>query len=169
MVVQSTNVSTRFAEYQHSLPFQQYAVYPSYEEDHTRDAGGGMTPFPFFMTCGDPRMFGELFDVPNMHRCTCMEDVLEAAGVYDYHRFICGFHIKGMGKSEVREDYCPLDWYYQSASLRLKYPDQWEHYLILDQVSPADFWKGTVVQYIERYERPNHKIGCDASWSEQAV
>ena len=29
MVVQSTNVSTRFAEYRHSVPYKQYAVYAS--------------------------------------------------------------------------------------------------------------------------------------------
>ena len=169
-VAQSTNVSTRFAEYKHSVPFNQYAVYPSWEEDHTRDDGGGMTPMPTFMTCDpEPSMFGDLFDVPNMHQCRCMEDVWEAAGISDYHRFICGYHIHGMAKSLVDEKLCPLDWYYQSASLRLKYPDQWEHYLILDQVSPADFWKGKVVQYLGRYEWPNHQIGCDASWSEQAV
>ena len=86
--------------------------------------------------------------------------------VSDYHRFICGYHIHGMAKSLVDEKLCPPDWYYHSASLRLKYPDQWEHYLILDQVSPANFLKGTVVQYLGRYEWPNHKIGCDASWSE---
>ena len=169
MVVQSTNVSTRFAEYRHSVPYKQYAVYASWEEDHTRDDGGGMSHSPTFMTCDPkPRMFGDLFDFPDMHRCRCMEDVLEAAGIEDYHRFICGYHIKGMGKSHVDEKFCPLDWYYQSASLRLKYPDQWDHYLILDQVCPADFWKGTILQQLGRYEWPNHRIGCDASWSEQA-
>ena len=140
VVAQSTNVSTRFAEYKHSVPFNQYAVYSSWEEDHTRDDGGGMTPMPTFMTCDpEPSMFGDLFDVPNMHQCRCMEDVWEAAGIFDYHRLICGYHIHGMAKSLVDEKLCPLDWYYQSASLPLKYPDQWEHYLILDQVSPVDF------------------------------
>ena len=52
-VAQSTNVSTRFAEYKHSVPFNQYAVYSSWEEDHTRDDGGGMEPFPTFRTCGE--------------------------------------------------------------------------------------------------------------------
>ena len=169
MVVQSTNVSTRFAEFRHSVPYQQYAVYRSWEEDHTRDDGGGMSHSPKFMTCDStPRMFGDLFDLPDMNRCRSMEDVLEAAGIVDYHRFICGYHIKGMGKSLIDEKFCPLDWYYQSASLRLKYPDQWDHYLILDQVSPADFWKGTFLQELGRYEWPNHRVGCDASWSEHA-
>ena len=148
------------------MPYNQYAVYPSFEEDHTRDGGGGMTPFPRFMTCGEPRMFGDLFDVENMHQCKCMEDVLEAAGVYDYHRFICGYHIHRMAKSQVRDDFCVLDWYYQPSALRLKYPDVWDHYLLLDQVSPINFYKATTVQWQGSYVWPNHKIGCDSSWGE---
>ena len=76
MVAQSTNVSTHFAQYKHSVPYKQYAVYASWEEDHTRDDGGGMSHSPTFMTCDSkPRMFGDLFDFPDMHRCRCMEDV----------------------------------------------------------------------------------------------
>ena len=111
-----------------------------------------MTAFPTFKTCGEPSMFGDLFDVPNMHQCRCMEDVWEAAGISDYHRFICGYYIHGMEKSLEDEKLCPLDWYYQSAEQRMKNPDLWEHYLILDQVSPVDFWKGRQCQYIGKYE-----------------
>ena len=163
-LVVSTPASTRFAEYKHSLAFNQYVVYKSYGEDHTREGKGGMEFWPTFMTCDDPRMFGDVFDVA--HKCRSMEEVWEAAGILDYHRFICGYHIHGVEKSLVDEKLCPLDWYYQSAELRMSNPDLWEHDLILDQVSPVDFWKGRQCQYIGMYEWPNHRIGCDAAWGQ---
>ena len=142
----------------------QYDTYTSWEEGHTRDEGGGMDAWPAFQMCdARPSMFGDLFEFDNMHRCRSIEDVMETAGIIDYHRFICGFHLRGMGKSMLNPQLCPLDWYYQSASQRLRDPDVWEHYLLLDQASPGDFWKSVTVSHIGQYHWPNHRIGADAA------
>ena len=167
MVVVSTNVSTRFAEFRHSVPYMQYAAYMSWEEHHNRTDGGGMDAFPTFQTCSEPRMFGDMF--PHLHGCVSMEEALEADDILDYARYICGFHIQGMGQSIVDENLCPLDWYYQSCQQRMKDPNVWDHYLILDAVSPVDFWKASTIKYLGAYYWPDHSIGCDASWSESTA
>ena len=118
--------------------------------------------WPKFMTCDDPRIFGDVFET--VDKCRSMEEVWEAFGITDYHRFICGYHIHGLAESLVDEKLCPLDWYYQSAELRMQNPDLWDHYLILDQVSPVNFWKGRKCEHVGRYEWPNHRIGVDATW-----
>ena len=158
----STPESTRFAEYKHSVPFNQYVVYPSHGADHTREGQGGMSFWPTFMTCDEPRIFGDLFD--DGHKCRSMEEVWEASGISDYHRFICGYHIHGVEKSLVDEKLCPLDWYYQTCAQRFRNPDVWDHFILLDQVSPVNFWKSTTFKKIGQYEWPGHCIGGDATF-----
>ena len=96
-----------------------------------------MDPFPKFTSC-DPKpcMFGDLF--PHILQGGSMEEVLEADDILDYERYICGFHIHEQGKSIVDKNLCPLDWYYQTFEQRMKDPNVWEHYPILDVVSPVD-------------------------------
>ena len=103
-----------------------------------------------------------MYDVENRHRCASMEDVLEAAGLADYERYICGFHIHRKSVSLVDARLCPLDWYYQDTAQRLRDPDVWDHYLILDQVSPVNFWKAKVVTHVGKYSWLGHRIGGDA-------
>ena len=98
-----------------------------------------------------------------------MEDVLEAAGISNYHRFICGYHIHGMAESRVDPALCPLDWYYQTDKQRMKDADVWDHCLLLDQVSPVTFWQSEVLQRVGQYTWPQHRIGTDSSWREQGV
>ena len=123
-----------------------------------------MDAFPTFQTCSEPRMFGDMFS--HLHGCVSMEEALEADDILDYARYICGFHIKGMGKSTVDVNLCPLEWYYQSSQQHYRDPNVWEHYLILDAVSPVDFWKATEVKYLGKFHWADHSIGCDASWRE---
>ena len=159
----STPQSNRLSEYRHSLPFNNFSVYGSYAPLHTRGGGGGMTFQPTFMTCDThPRMFGDVFD--QVEKYHCMEEVFHANGIHDFHRFICGYHIHRKGKCVVDERLCPLDWYYQSAQQYQDDPNVWEHYLILDQVSPVDFWKGQITQPLGPYEWGDHSIGAYASW-----
>ena len=93
-----------------------------------------------------------------------MEDVFHAAGIDDFHRFICGYHIHREDKSLVDPRLCPLDWYYQSAQQYQDDPNVFGHYLILDQVSPVDFWQGRKTMFLGQYEWRDHRIGVDASW-----
>ena len=121
-----------------------------------------MTFQPTFMTCdAHPRMFGDVFE--QVEKYHCMEEVFHAAGIDDFHRFICGYHIHRDEKCLVDERLCPLDWYYQSAQQYQDDPNVWEHYLILDQVSPVDFWKGRITKHLGPYEWPDHRIGVDAA------
>ena len=161
----STNVSTNFSEHPHSAAFNQFHVYTSWVSDHTRDEGGGMGFCPEFTTCDPyPKLFGDMYDVENRHRCTCMEDVLEAVGIVDYERFICGYHLRREAVSQVDKNLCPLDWYYQTCAQRCRNPDVWDHFILLDQVSPVNFWKSTTFKKIGQYEWPGHRIGGDATF-----
>ena len=162
----STSASTRLSEYRLTVPYSNFAVYTSWLSNHNVEDQGGMDHWPTFTTCdAHPSMFGDaFFHVRDMHRLDCMEDVLESDGIADYHRFICGFHIHGIDVSHVDPALCPLDWYYQTDTQRIRDPDVWDHYLLLDQVSPVDFWKAEVLRSIGQYSWPTHRIGGDASW-----
>ena len=162
MLVVSTPQSNRLSEYRHSLPFNQFSVYESHAPDHTRERGGGMDFQPTFMTCDPhPRMFGDVFE--QVERYDCMEDVFRAAGIDDFHRFICGYHIHQQELSNVDSRLCPLDWYYQTHQQYQANPNVFDHYLILDQVSPTNFWQGRITTRLGLYEWPDHRIGVDAS------
>ena len=88
-------------------------------------------------------MFGDLFS--HIRQCRSMEEVLEADDNLEYARYICGFHIMGMGTSVVDENLCPLEWYYPSCQQRVKDSNIWDHYLILDAASPMDFWRASTI------------------------
>ena len=85
-------------------------------------------------------------------------------GIHDYAKFICGYHIHREDVSLVDPRLCPLDWYYQSAQQYQDDPNVFEHYLILDQVSPTIFWQGLITTHLGKYEWPERRIGVDASW-----
>ena len=163
MIVVSTPASNRLSEYRHTRPFNEFAVYESHGPDHTRELGGGMDFYPRFASCDPhPRKFGDVF--PQVEVYDCMEDVFVAAGINDFHRFICGYHIHEKEASMVDPRYCPLDWYYQSSKQYQTDPDVFEHFLILDQVSPTNFWQGNHITHLGKYVWPEHRIGVDASW-----
>ena len=62
-----------------------------------------------------------------------LEALLENAGITEYVRFICGYHIQG--QPALRNEFCALDWYAQDERMVEENPKVWAHYLILDQVS----------------------------------
>ena len=71
--------------------------------------------------------------------------VLQAMGIEDYSRFICGYHIRSEQKAEMyKEDpgrYCALDWYSQSAMQRRCCPSVWDHFLLVDTVDPFKWYE----------------------------
>ena len=161
-LVVSTPQSNRLSVYRHSLPFNQFSVYTSHGPNHTRGGQGGMTFQPTFMTCDPhPRMFGDVFQ--QVEKYNSMEVVSHAGGIDDFHRFICGYHIHRDEKCLVDPQLCPLDWYYQTHDQYQDDADIFEHYLILDQVSPVDFWQGRITMYLGQYEWRGHQIGVDAA------
>ena len=80
------------------------------------------------------------------------ESMLESAGITDYARFICGYHIHGAAATEVYDGkFCALDWYFQSPADRMADSNEWDHLLILDQVCPTMYHKARVVKTLDRY------------------
>jgi hypothetical protein len=163
MIVVSTPASNRLSEYRHTRPFNEFAVYESHGPDHTRELGGGMDFYPKFTDCDPhPRKFGDVFQQVEVY--DCMEDVFVAAGINDFHRFICGYHIHEKGVSTVDPRFCPLDWYYQTHTQYQMDPDVFDHYLILDEVCPTNFWQGDHITRLGKHVWSGHRIGVDASW-----
>ena len=155
----------------HTVPCAQYVVYTSWVEHHTKQDGGGMDDWPTFKTCdARPCVFGDvLYHVSNWQVHQSMEDLLEADGIEDYHRFICGFHIHGIAESRSILRCVRLIGITKTDKQRIKDANVWVHCLLLDQVSPVDFWQSEVLQRGGQYTWPQHRIGTDSSWREQGV
>ena len=89
-----------------------------------------------------------------------MEELLPRAGIHHFGRFRCGFNIRTEQAAVMHEDprgpqykdqLCALDWYCQSPSDRLSEPDTWDHYLLLDQVSPTKYFMSKSFRRMGRY------------------
>ena len=85
-------------------------------------------------------------------RMTCLEDVFKRAGIDTYTFFVCGYHIHGARALPYERKFCALDWYSQSASDRMATKNTYEHWLILDQVCPTEFWKAKVFQAMPPFD-----------------
>lgn len=99
--------------------------------------GKGMDTMPGGMNeCSPNGCVGEKFRyVPKgFQNIMSMEQLAKEAGITDYTRFICGYHIHGQAAIGYDSSLCALDWYAQTTADRLKNPGIWDHYLILDQV-----------------------------------
>ena len=134
-----------------AFAYTQMEVWKSHSEGHNLDQGKGMDPLPYMNECeyvgsvGDVfREYGRFQDIPDM------EHLLAEAGITDYAKFLCGYHIHGEAAITHEGRYCALDWYFQDAAQRQKDYSMWDHFLILDQVSPTNFWKAKVVKIQEK-------------------
>ena len=117
---------------------------------------GGMNDCEMKGICGD--RFKD-FDGPNINS---LEDLLAAAGIEKYVRFICGYHIHG--RAAERGEFCALDWYAQDNDMVKRKPNEWVHYLILDQVCPVLWYKATTYQKRDAYDGwYEHKVGASKS------
>ena len=95
---------------------------------------------------------------------TDMEALLIKAGITDYAKFICGYHIHGQAATSYDDTMCALDWYFQSAKQREDDSRVWEHHLILDQVCPTEYYKARVVVLKEAQYTgwEDHRVGMDS-------
>ena len=51
-------------------------------------------------------------------------------------------------------------WYFQDAEQRKSDPSMWDHFLILDHVSPLEFFKSKITERLdEQYQWANHRMG----------
>ena len=75
-----------------------------------------------------------------------IEDLLDEAGITQFSRFICGYHIHGDTAICFAPSwqYCALDWYSQTSTMYQREPSVWLHHTLLDQVSPIQFYQSEV-------------------------
>jgi len=93
-----------------------------------------------------------------------MEALLVKAGITNYAKFICGYHIHGKAATEYDATLCALDWYFQSPQQREEDSRVWEHHLILDQVCPTEYYKASVMelQDSQYVGWEGHRVGMDS-------
>ena len=111
-----------------------------------------MDAFPLMNQCEPIGTVGSQFrDVP-WQNVSDFEDILESEGITEYARFICGYHIHGERATLHEGDFCALDWYFQSSADRKTEPNLWDHYVILDQVCPTQYYEARTLKFLGRYE-----------------
>ena len=124
-------------------------VWESWQEGHTSGGGKGMATTPGDLnTCSYAGTVGDEFKYfeGDFERMTSLEDLLQAAGITSYVRFIGGYHIHGTVSAKYGGRHCALDWYAQDTADRLRAPEVWEHWVILDEVCPTEVFKAEVFQ-----------------------
>ena len=134
------------------MPWIGMETWVSRAEGHTQKVGQGMGPDAYMNEAEQYLNPYEIFqDVGSWQSIADFEELLEAAGITEYCRFICGYHIHDQATSMLDKDCCVLDWYFQSAQQRKADPLVWEHRLLLDQVCPTEWYKSRVFQIMPVY------------------
>ena len=134
------------------MSFLSMELWRSYGHGHDRTSGGGMDSFPLMNKCECIGTVAEYFREIPWQDVSDFESILDAAGITEYARFICGYHIHGEAATQAYDgQYCALDWYFQSPADRMADPNEWQHFLILDQVCPINYHEARVVKTLDRY------------------
>ena len=148
----SSNVSSRIAG---GKPFLSMEVWESWGDDHSKSGRRGMDTTPGGLdSCVRKGTVAEVFSYlkDGFDSMTRLEDVFIHAGIDMYTFFVCGYHIHGTCALPYQGKFCALDWYSQSASNRRINKGTYEHWLILDQVCPTNFWKSQVFQSMPPFD-----------------
>ena len=162
-VVTSTQQSNWRSSMEMGMAYLSMEQWESYGQGHTAEGGkelgtepGGMDECKGRGCVKDNFGFVEV----GFPRIKSMEGFLEVAGVTEYTRFICGYHIHGAVATAYDKRLCALDWYAQTTEDRETEPNVWDHFLILDQVCPTQCWYAKVYERKGRYEGwYDHAIG----------
>ena len=73
---------------------------------------------------------------------------------------ICGYHIHGTSANVHDGRFCALDWYAQTGADHSRNPEEWDHYLILDEVCPTECYKALEIWRMDVfYGWSDHAIG----------
>ena len=163
-VVFSTASSNLRSRYAHGLPFLSMDVWRSWAEGHTRGEGKGMATTPGDLdTCSYEGTVADHFKYleEDFAGMSSLEDLMSAAGIDSYVRFIAGYDIHGGKSLKYGGRYCALDWYAQNTADRRRDPEVWEHWLILDEVCPTEVFKAEEYQRMKKPFRGwgGHRIG----------
>ena len=87
-----------------------------------------------------------------------MEAVLDLLNI-EHSRVICGCCLKQKAL-QYDDEFCGLDWYYQSPAQRRIHRNIWEHSFILDQVYPTSWHLAKVLEDAGEYEGwEGHAVG----------
>ena len=93
-----------------------------------------------------------------------LEDLLEAAGITHYVKFIAAYNIHGKKNTypaEAGYEFCPLDWYTRPVFPGDESVDVWEHHLLLDVVSPKEWYAARQTEKMPKYPGwPGLRIGA---------
>ena len=153
----STIDSNRRSRMVMGMPFLSFTVWTSAADGHTKAEGGGMETIPggigeameVFETS-----VAEYFQYLNMpwQDFEGLEGILDACGIHEYTRFICGYHIHGIAAKNYDASLCGLDWYAQTTAMRQHNPDMWQRYVITDQVCPTQCVFAKTFEYLGQYE-----------------
>ena len=155
MVIMSTTASNVCSRTLDGKPFLGMEVWESWGEGHTKAGRRGMDIAPGgLQQCIKKGTVAEVFAYleDDFDRMTCLEDVFKKAGIGEYTFYICGYHIHGARALPYERQFCALDWYSQTASDRMAAKNRYDHWIILDQVCPTEFWKGEVFQPLSPFE-----------------
>ena len=162
-IATSTAQSNRRTSFEYGMPYASMEHWTSFKPGHTKEMGKGMSTEPGSMDeCLPEGSVGEKYEYlqTGFQRINSLEHLLEEAGIHDYTRFICGYHIHGQAATEYDPKLCALDWYAQCTTDRLQDPNVWDHYLIKYQVCPTQCIYAKAYKRMPQYEGwYGHKIG----------
>ena len=126
MIAQSSAESNVVSRYQ--PPFMSMKLWVSQDEGHLRKDQGIPTlpPFDQCIQCKETILerYGQF---GQWQHAKSMEDLLAFAGITEYVRCICGYHIHGEKADKYVSkdgDYCPLDWYVQTSTMQVHNDDR---------------------------------------------
>ena len=166
VLCQSTSESNGLSQYRRP-GFPGFELWASYDADHNE----GMPLTPPYDKCSPlgRSLYDVYGDIGSWQHFQSIEDLLEAAGVEEYAKMICGYHIQGAIAGEypstegIGYEYCPLDWYVRVVKKSAGYEqsDTWQHYLLLDVVCPTQFYESRVFRKVGEYTGwEGHRIGA---------
>ena len=161
MVVFSTAYSNILSRYDHTKPYLTMDVYESWSDGHTRACGKGMDTAPGGLNeCVYKESVDQVFSHLDFSSIWNLEQLFDAAGITVRTYFICGYHIHGTSANVHDGRFCALDWYAQTGADHSRNPEEWDHYLILDEVCPTECYKARVFRRMDAfYGWTDHAIG----------
>ena len=126
MIAQSSKESNIVSRYQPA--FMSMALWVSEDAGHVR-TDQGIPTLPPFDQCIDCKetILDRYGHLGQWQHAKSMEDVLSFAGITEYVRCICGYHIHGEKADKYGSkdgDYCPLDWYVQTSTMQVHNDDR---------------------------------------------
>ena len=159
-IAQSTNITNRVSQMGIDA-WAHFEVWRSYDSHYGHE---GIPLTPPLDRCekieeGIKGLFGH---IGHWQHIRDLEELLVAAGITNYVKFIAAYHIQGqkaMYPTAEGYEYCPLDWYTKVIP-GMDTDDRWNRHVLLDKVSPKDWYASRSLEKKNSYEGwPGYRIG----------